>query len=163
MELLDEDEIEGVLSHEVAHIKNRDILLSTIAATLAAAISYVAEMLWWSSVFGGNGRETRNVWAILPVLILAPLAATLVQLAISRGREFYADETGAKLSRKPKALASALKKIAAYASTMPMNTGSSATSHLWIVNPFKAGFFTKLFSTHPPVEERVKRLESMRL
>ena len=160
VELLDDDEIEGVLSHEIAHIRNRDILLSTIAATVAAAISYIAEMLWWSSVFGDE-REARSLWVVLPVIILAPLAATLIQLAISRGREFLADETGAKLSRKPHALASALKKISAYASHMPMDRGSAATAHMWIVNPFKAGLLTKLFSTHPPVEERIKRLEAL--
>lgn len=160
VELLDEDEIEGVLSHEIAHIRNRDILISTIAATVAAAISYIAEMLWWSSVFGDE-REARSLWVVLPVIILAPLAATLIQLAISRGREFLADETGAKLSRKPHALASALKKISAYASHMPMDRGSAATAHMWIVNPFKAGLLTKLFSTHPPVEERIKRLEAL--
>ncbi len=161
LELLNDDEIEGVISHEVAHIKNRDILISTIAATIAAAISYIAEMLWWSSIFGGEEREARSLWMILPVIILAPLAATLVQLAISRSREFLADETGAKLSKKPYALASALKKISGYASRMPMQQGSAATAHMWIVNPFRGGLLIKLFSTHPPVEERIRRLEQM--
>ncbi len=159
LESLSEEEIEGVLSHEVAHIKNRDILISTIAATIAGAISYIAEILWWSTVFGN--REERPIWTIIPVIVLAPIAALLVQLAISRGREFYADETGAKLSGKPKALASALRKISEFAKSKPLEHGSSATSHMWIVNPFRGNLLAKLFSTHPPVEERIKRLERL--
>ncbi len=163
LELLGDDELEGVLSHEVAHIKNRDILVSTIAATLAAAISYIAEMLWWSTIFS-NDDESPPVWAVIPVILLAPLAATLIQLAISRSREFSADETGANLCRKPKALASALRKIAGYAARIPMEKGTAATSHMWIVNPFsQSSLLIKLFSTHPPVEERIKRLESMKI
>ncbi len=157
LELLEEDEIEGVLSHELAHIKNRDMLVSTIAATIAAAISYIAEMLWWSSLFGDRERP---VWTIIPVIILAPIAATLVQLAISRSREYLADYTGALLCDKPLALANALRKIASYAKHAPLH-GPAATSHLWIVNPFKGDILIKLFSTHPPVEERVKRLEEL--
>ena len=157
MELLSDEEIEGVLSHELAHVRNRDILISTIVATIAGAISYLAEIFWWGMLLG---EEERPIWAILPVIILAPVAASLIQLAISRSREFLADETGAKLSGKPLALASALRKISAHAEHVPMQ-GSVATSHLWIVNPFKEDFLTKLFSTHPPVEERIKRLEDM--
>lgn len=161
LETLNEEEIEGVLAHEVAHIKNRDILISTIAATIAGAISYIAEILWWSTIF--EDREERPIWAVIPVIILAPIAALLVQLAISRGREFLADETGAKLSGKPKALASALRKISELAKTKPLEYGSTATSHMWIVNPFKENFLVKLFSTHPPVEERINRLERLEI
>lgn len=158
LELLDEEEIEGVLSHEVAHIKNRDILISTIAATIAGAISYIAEILWWGAIFG---NEERPWWSFIPVIILAPIAATLVQLAISRGREFFADYTGAMLCKKPLALANALRKIASYAKEYPLDRGSAATSHMWIVNPFKGDLLIKLFSTHPPIEERIKRLEKL--
>ena len=161
LETLNEKEIEGVLAHEVAHIKNRDILISTIAATIAGAISYIAEIFWWSSIFGGE--EEKPIWAVIPVIILAPIAALLIQLAISRGREFLADETGAKLTGSPEALASALRKISRMAKENPLEQGSAATSHMWIVNPFKGNFFTKLFSTHPPVEERIKRLEMLRM
>ncbi len=162
LELMDDEELEGVLSHEVAHIKNRDILISTIAATIAAAISYIAEILWWSSLFGGDDEE-RPFWAVLPAIILAPIAATLIQLAISRSREFLADETGAKLCKKPYTLASALRKIASYAERIPMERGSVATAHMWIINPFSGGLIARLFSTHPPVEERIARLERMKI
>ncbi len=162
LELMDDEELEGVLSHEVAHIKNRDILISTIAATIAAAISYIAEILWWGSLFGGDD-EGRPFWAVLPAIILAPVAATLIQLAISRSREFLADETGAKLCKKPYALASALRKIASYAERIPMERGSVATAHMWIINPFNRGLIARLFSTHPPVEERIARLEKIKI
>ncbi|HIQ50119.1 MAG TPA: protease HtpX [Nanoarchaeota archaeon] len=161
LETLNDKEIEGVLAHEVAHIKNRDMLISTIAATIAGAISYIAEIFWWSSIFGEE--EEKPIWAVIPVIILAPIAALLIQLAISRGREFLADETGAKLTGKPEALASALRKISQIAEENPLDHGSVATSHMWIVNPFKGDFFVKLFSTHPPVEERIKRLEMLKV
>jgi len=161
LKVLNREEIAGVLSHEIAHIKNRDILISSVVATLAGAISYLAEMLWWSSLFGGEGEDDKNLLFALPVIILAPIAALLIQLAISRGREFLADETGAKISKKPLALASALRKIAGYAREMPFSSGSKATSHLWIVNPFSQDFLARLFSTHPPIEERIKRLEKI--
>jgi len=162
LQLLDVDEIEGVLSHEISHIKNRDILVSTIAASLASAISFLADMLFWSTVFEGNDRDAEvGILGYLVGIILAPLAATLIQLAISRSREFLADETGAKICGKPLALASALKKISEYAKSIPMNKGSPSTAHMWIVNPFSSGFLSKLFSTHPPVEERIERLEKL--
>ncbi len=162
IQLLDADEIEGVLSHEISHIKNRDVLVSTIAASLASAISFLADMLFWSSIFGGENREGESsIIGYLIGMILAPIAATIIQLSISRSREFLADETGAKICGKPLALASALKKISIYAKNMPMSKGSPSTAHMWIINPFSSGFISKLFSTHPPVEERIARLEKL--
>ncbi|MDI6798596.1 MAG: zinc metalloprotease HtpX [Candidatus Aenigmarchaeota archaeon] len=154
------DEVEGVLSHEIAHIKSRDTLTSTIAATIAGAIAYIAQMAWWSMFLGDRRRGSGGSIMLLPLIILAPLAATLVQLAISRTREYKADRNGSILSKKPLSLASALKKISEAASRNPMR-GNAATSHLFIVNPFKGDSFVNLFSTHPPVAERVKRLEQM--
>lgn len=156
MELLDREEIEGVIAHEIAHIKNRDTLISTLAAVLAGAISYLANLAWWS-IFGE--REERSA-LLLPLIILAPFAAMLVQLAISRGREFLADYTGATISGKPLALASALKKIAGFVEKYPANL-NPGTAHMWIVNPLSGESIARLFSTHPPIEERVRRLEEM--
>jgi len=155
---LDEDEIEGVLAHELAHIKNRDTLIGTLAATIAGAISWVAHIAWWSS-FGSRDRGTI---ALLPLVILAPIAAALVQLAISRGREFYADYTGAIITKKPLALAAALEKISSTVKAYPLR-GNAATSHLWIVNPFTADSLANLFSTHPPVTKRIERLKAMQI
>jgi len=152
---LEDDEIEGVLSHELAHIKNRDTLVSTLAATIGGAISFLAQMAWWSTF--SRDRKGGNAF-LFPLIIFAPFAAMLVQLAISRGREFHADYTGAYISKKPLALASALEKISDIADRYPIQ-GNSATSHLWIVNPFRGNSFVKLFSTHPSVTERVKRLK----
>ena len=154
---LNNDEIEGVLSHEMSHIKNRDTLVSTIAATVAGAVSYLAQIAW----YGMFSRDREGGSAILfPLLILAPIGAMLVQLSISRGREYMADYTGAYISKKPLELADALEKISSVAERNPMR-GSSATSHLWIVNPFKGSSFVNLFRTHPPVEERIKRLKEI--
>jgi len=155
---LNKDEIEGVLSHEIAHIKSRDTLTSVVAATIAGAVSYVAFMAWWS-LFLGGGRRGGSV-LLFPLLILAPLAATLVRLAISRTREYKADYSGSIISKNPLGLASALEKISHAVKNHPMQ-GNSATSHLFIVNPFKASGFTNLFSTHPPVENRVARLKEI--
>jgi heat shock protein HtpX len=157
LDRLDDDEIEGVLSHELSHVKNRDTLVSTLAATIAGSISYLAQigLLGLSS----RDREGGNI-LLLPLVILAPLAAMLVQLAISRGREFFADYTGAMISKKPLALASALEKISSYVDRNPMK-GSSATSHLWIVNPFKGSSFASLFMTHPSTDERIRRLKEL--
>jgi len=157
LDRLDDDEIEGVLSHELSHVKNRDTLVSAIAATVAGAISYLAQMAWLG-MFSRN-RENGNI-LLLPLLIFAPIAAMLVQLSISRGREFFADYTGAMISKKPLALASALEKISSYVDRNPMK-GSSATSHLWIVNPFKGSSFASLFMTHPSTDERVRRLKEL--
>jgi heat shock protein HtpX len=157
LDRLDDDEIEGVLSHELSHVKNRDTLVSAIAATVAGAISYLAQIAWLG--MSSRDRENGNI-LLFPLLILAPIAAMLVQLSISRGREFFADYTGAMISRKPLALASALEKISSYVDRNPMK-GSSATSHLWIVNPFKGSSFASLFMTHPSTDERVRRLKEL--
>ena len=158
MKSLDSDEIEGVISHELSHVKNRDTLTSTIAATVAGAIAYIAQMAWWGA-FGGERRQGGSV-ILLPLVILAPLAATLIQLAISRTREYAADKTGAITSKKPLALASALDKISRVAEHYPLR-GNAATSHLFIVNPFSGDALVNLFSTHPPVQERIKRLKDL--
>lgn len=153
---LNKEEIEGVISHELSHIKNRDTLISTIAGTLAGAISIIGEILWFSSL----GGDDRNPLALIIGIFLAPLGATLIRLAISRSRENIADSTAAEIT-SPLNLASALKKISEHSKKNPIRRGSRATSHLFIINPFKGSFLTKLFSTHPPLEERISNLESM--
>jgi heat shock protein HtpX len=158
LESLDRDEIEGVLSHELAHIKSRDTLTSTIAATVAGAIAFIAQIAWWSMFMGDRKRGGNAL--LFPLIILAPIAATLVQLAISRTREYKADQNGSIFSKKPLSLASALEKISNAVLRNPIR-GNAATSHLFIVNPFKGNSFVNLFSTHPPVGERVKRLEKI--
>lgn len=157
---LSRDEMEAVMAHEMAHIKNRDILVSSMAATMAGAISYLAQLAWW----GMFSRDERNSGTplLLPLLLLAPLAATLIHLAISRGREFGADYTGAIITKKPLALSAALNKITDIVYESPTK-GNSATAHMWIVNPFTADSFAALFSTHPPVNERIKRLKEMKI
>jgi len=160
---LNEEELEGVISHEIAHIKNRDILIGTIAATLAGAIMTIAYWARWIA-FLGSGDEDRGGIGLIGILllsILAPLAATIVQMAISRTREYQADETGAHLSGKPLALANALEKLEMAARRSPLGGGSPATSHLFIVNPFRGDFLFRLFSTHPPIEERIRRLRAL--
>lgn len=161
--LLDKAELEGVLAHELSHIGNRDILVSSVAVVLVGFIAIVADMLWRVSLFGGNdNRERHPVFLVVGFLImfLGPLAAQLMQLAISRKREYLADASGALLTRYPEGLASALAKIGSYSA--PMKTASSATAHLFISNPFGAsdiaGFMRNLFSTHPPMELRIKAL-----
>jgi len=157
MKTLNESELEGVLGHEISHVKNRDILTSSIAATLGGAIAYIAQMAW----FGMMAQDRRNNSAVLlPMLILAPVAATLVQLAISRGREYVADHDGAIITKNPLGLASALEKIEESVKENPMK-GNAASSHLFIVNPFKADTFVSLFSTHPSTEKRVARLKEL--
>lgn len=164
MKILDEDELEGVLSHEMAHIRNRDILTGTIVATLAGAISMLAMMARWGAIFGGfGGRDNENRGGGLGLLIMAivaPLAALIIQMAISRSREYSADATGAANSHKPLALASALRKLEYASKRIPMDAKPS-TAHLFIVNPLTGGGLTNLFSTHPPIQERVARLEKM--
>lgn len=161
--LLSEEELEGVLAHELAHVEHRDILISTIAATLAGAVSMLAGMARWAVIFGGarSSDEGRNPIGLLIASIVAPLAAMLVQLAVSRSREFHADERGAVLAGNPYYLARALRKLEAGASRQPMTEVNPATAHLFIVNPLRGQDMAKLFSTHPPVEERVARLERM--
>lgn len=163
LELLDDEELEGVLAHELGHVRNRDILTSSIAATLAGAITMIARMGYWASLFGGYGggrdsRERSGGISSLFMLILAPIAATLIQLAISRSREYEADATGARLTGNPYALARALQKLDAYSKRIPMQA-SPSTAHLFIVAPLLgSGGFGNLFSTHPPIPERIRRL-----
>jgi len=162
MDLLDERELRGVLGHELGHVRNRDILTSSIVATLAGAISMIAWMSLW---FGGMGRRDNPYGGLiaLAAFLLAPIAATLIQLGISRTREYAADKTGAEVTHDPEALASALEKLHAGVEQRPMQPTPMAqsTAHLYIVNPFRGGGVSKLFSTHPPIEERVRRLRQM--
>jgi heat shock protein HtpX len=163
LDLLSDEELEGVLAHELGHVKNRDILTSSVAAMLAGAISSLAYMARFAMFFGGGNSDDRRGGALetLALLILAPLAATLIQLWISRTREFEADHTGAELTHNPHALASALEKLDAWSKRIPLDA-SPSMSHLCIVAPFNGQAFTKLFSTHPPIAERIERLMEMR-
>ncbi|MGZ6252835.1 MAG: zinc metalloprotease HtpX [Candidatus Binataceae bacterium] len=160
------DELKGVLGHELSHVINRDILTSSIAATLAGAIMILASMAKWGAIFGGFGGGSDDdrrggMVELLLMAFLAPLAATMIQLAVSRTREYQADASGARLTHHPLYLASALRKLEAANERMPMDAGP-ATAHLFIVNPLSAqGLMSKLFSTHPPLEERIQRLEHM--
>jgi len=164
MRLLTGDELRGVLAHELSHVKNRDTLISAIAATLAGVVLLIARMAQWAAIFGGMRRDDRDegegVLGFLALVIVAPLAATVIQLAISRAREYEADATGARLSHAPGSLASALEKIAVASGRVPLPAGP-ATAHLWIVNPLRGNWLTTLFSTHPPIEERIRRLRAM--
>lgn len=163
--ILDEEELEGVLAHELAHVKNRDILIATIAATLAGAITYLAHMAQWAAIFGArrdDEDEGGGLFGALFMAILAPIAALLIQMAVSRAREFQADATGARLAGKPWGLAQALQKLHMASRALPMQA-SPATAHLFIVNPLAGNTLLRLFSTHPPLEERVARLRAMRL
>lgn len=163
LELLDSRELEGVLSHELAHIKNRDTLVSSIAATLAGALSMLADMAMWGSLFGGRGddRQAPHPLAGLIGIILAPLAGMLIQAAISRSREYLADESGARTTGDPLALANALHKIETFVKRVPMRNPNPSAAHLYIVNPLRGRELASLFSTHPPTKDRVRRLEAM--
>ena len=169
LQLLTKEELRGVLAHEMGHVKNRDILISTIAATIAGVISYVAMMVRWAALFGGMGGNDENkgsgILGLIVLGILAPLMAMIIQLAISRSREYLADETGAKLVKDPEALAKALEKIEKNVAHHPLQASgqTQATAHLFIHNPFTASAFLKLFSTHPSTESRCKRLREMRI
>ncbi len=158
--LLSEEELEGVLAHEMGHVKDRDILVMSIAATLAGAISIAARYTLYSGMFGRRDRNANPI-LLLVVAITAPLAALLVQLAISRSREYKADYMGASTIGKPLALASALEKLETWNKRKPMNLGSPASSSLFIVNPFRGAGFASLFSTHPPIQKRIARLRQM--
>jgi heat shock protein HtpX len=161
MRVLPEAELEGVIAHELAHVKNRDILISSIAATIAAAITYVSYMGMWA----GGSRDDRggaNPIVALAMIFLAPMAAALVQMAISRQREFAADRTGATITGQPMALAQALRRIEATVRQVPMNA-NPATEHMFIIKPFSGGGMASLFSSHPPTEARVKALMDMRM
>ncbi|MFA5393408.1 MAG: zinc metalloprotease HtpX [Candidatus Ratteibacteria bacterium] len=165
LDILSEQELKGVLAHELSHVKNRDILIATCAATLAAAITFLARMVQWGAMFGGGDRDRQgnalSLVAMLVMAVLAPLAALLVQMAVSRSREYIADSDGAKLSRNPMFLANALRKLETAGKRQPMRNANPATSHLFIVKPFSGRGMLSLFSTHPPVEERIARLEKM--
>lgn len=164
LHLLDDRELRGVLAHELAHVKDRDVLLMTVAATIAGAISYLAQMVLFSALFGGgNSRSNVNPIVLILAVITAPIAAMLIQLAISRSRETRADEVGARTIGDPEALARALEKLETANVRRPMQTAAPASSSLYIVNPFRGNWFASLFSTHPPLEERVARLRAMRL
>lgn len=168
LRILTPDELEGVIGHELGHVRNRDILISTVAATMAGAIMMLARMAQWAAIFGG-GRSSEDdeggaagIVGMLILAILAPLAAMLIQMAISRAREYQADATGAQISRKPWALADALEKLERAATALPLDA-NPATAHLFIVNPLRGMSILNLFSTHPPIEERVARLRAMRI
>ena len=166
--ILNKRELSGVLGHELSHVKHRDILISSIAATLAGAISYLAYMAQWAAIFGGGSRDREeggsNIFSLLFMMIVAPMAAMLIQMAVSRSREYMADEGGAKVSGDPLALASALRKLEMGAQNIPLQVSdatANSTAHMFIVNPLTVGGLAKLFSTHPPMEERIARLEAM--
>jgi heat shock protein HtpX len=164
MRILDDEELEGVLAHELSHVKNRDVLISTIAATLAGAITMLAHMAQWAAMFGGGRSDDEerggNPIALILMAVLAPIAALLVQLAVSRAREYQADATGARLAGQPWGLASALEKLQAAQQAAPL-AANPATAHLFIVNPLSGQSLMNLFSTHPPLEERIARLRAM--
>ncbi len=164
LDLLSKDELKGVLAHELAHIKNRDILIATIAATIATTISYLASMAAFAS-FGGDDDNKSNILILLLIWILAPIAALLIQLAISRSREYIADETGARLSKSPLYLANALSKLESESRKKPLRLGTDSTNHMFIVNPFRGAGRTisNLFQTHPNIHERIKLLKSMKI
>ena len=164
IDLLSDEELEGVLAHEISHIKNRDILIQTVAATIAGAISFIAFMARWAAIFGGVGRSDDSGHSFIELIvlaILAPIIALIIQLAISRSREYIADESGAKLIGEGKPLAVALQKISAATNVRPMPFGNEITSHMFIVAPFK-NFLATIFSTHPPVEKRVEKLNEIK-
>jgi len=164
LRMLSRDEIAGVLGHELGHVQHRDTLIMVVAATLAGALSMLANIAQWGMIFGGgrsSDEEGSNPVALIVGIIVAPLAAMLIQMSISRSREYLADEAGAQFSGTPLALASALRKIQGYSQQVPMQHGGPATAHLFIINPFSGSAMGKLFSTHPPTEERIARLEAM--
>ena len=163
--MLSRDELEGVIAHELAHIKNRDILISSIAAVMAGAISYLATMAQWAMIFGGfrgddDDGDGAGLLGGIVMMIVAPMAAILIQMAISRSREYFADATGAKICGHPRSLASALNRLEEYNHKLPMQV-NPATAQMYIVNPLVGGNFANLFSTHPPIKERINRLMSI--
>jgi heat shock protein HtpX len=161
--ILSREELRGVMSHEMSHVMHRDILIGSIAATIAGAIAYLAHLAQWATIFGGFGRddEDSNPLALIALAIIAPMAAMLIQMAISRSREFEADKGGAKLCGNPLSLASALRKLENANQAMPMHRVNEATAHMFIVNPLRGGGVASLFTTHPPMAERIRRLEAM--
>ena len=164
LKILNEDELKAVIAHEFGHIRNRDILISTIVGTIAGVISYIGAMARWSAIFGGGRNDERgnNLISLLILGILTPIIATLIQLAISRSREYQADETGANTVKDGNALANALEKIEKNIDVNPMRFGTTATAHLFISNPFRNANFLSFFQTHPSTAERTKRLRAMK-
>lgn len=162
LELMDRDEVAGVLAHELAHVKNRDILIGSIAATLAGAVMILATMARWTAFLGGGSSDDEGgglgAVGLIVMSILAPIAAMLIQMAISRSREYQADATGGRLIGRPEALAAALEKLGAYSKRLPLQQARPDTAHMFIVNPLRGGGISHLFSTHPPLEERIARL-----
>jgi heat shock protein HtpX len=164
--LLKPEELRGVLAHELGHVRNRDILIGSIAATLAGAIMLIADIARFGAIFGGFSRNDNeggggNILSLIVMSIVGPLAAVLIQMAISRSREYIADETGARLCGNPLSLASALEKLHRGAQKIPMQNAKPATENMFIVSPFTGGGLVSLFSTHPPIEERIRRLQAM--
>lgn len=164
LRILSPEELEGVMAHELTHVANRDILISSIAATIAGAISMLGNMLQWGAILGGGRRDDEEgggLFGALAMAIIAPIAAMLIQMAVSRSREYLADEGGARICGRPLALANALRKLDSASRMLPMQEARPATAHLFIVNPLTAGGLLQLFSTHPPMEDRIARLERM--
>ncbi len=162
LQMMNYEEVKGVIAHELAHIKNRDTLIMAVAATIAGAISAVAHMFYYATLlFGSRDEDAPNPLAALALVIVAPIAATIVQLAISRAREYEADRIGAEIAGTPIGLANALRKLEAAAQRIPNAHAQPATAHMYIVNPLRGGGIMALFSTHPPVQERIRRLEAM--
>lgn len=165
LRILSPEELEGVMAHELAHVQNRDILVGTIAATFAGAISMIGNMLQWGAILGaGRGDDEEGGGGLvgsLAMAIIAPIAAMLIQMAVSRSREYLADESGARICGRPLALANALRKLHTASHMIPMQEARPASAHMFIVNPLTGGSLLKLFSTHPPMEERIARLEGM--
>ncbi len=161
LRILNQQELEGVLAHELTHIKNRDILVSTIAATLVGTITFIARMAGWAMLLGGRDENAGSALSSLVLLILSPIIAVLIQLAISRSREYMADAGGAEISGQPLALAGALNKLQSANKQIPMRNAETSSAHMFIVNPFSGKSMMKMFSTHPPVEERIKRLREI--
>jgi heat shock protein HtpX len=166
LRILSPEELEGVMAHELGHVKNRDILISTIAATFAGAISMIGSMLQWGAMLGAgrddeDGGGLAGLVGSLAMAILAPIMAMLIQMAVSRSREYLADATGAEICGKPRALASALGRLQNASQQIPMHDAKPATAHMFIVNPLTGGGLMSLFSTHPPMEERIARLQAM--
>ncbi len=164
LNLLSDDELKGVIAHEISHVKNRDILISTVAATIAGVISYVAMMARWAAIFGGFGgrdNDGGNVFEFLLLAILAPITAMIIQLAISRSREYLADESGANLLKDSSGLSNALKKLETDTKRNPMRLGNQSTAHMFISNPFKGRALMALFSTHPSTQKRLAKLEAL--
>ncbi|MCF8030235.1 MAG: zinc metalloprotease HtpX [Desulfohalobiaceae bacterium] len=163
LDILSKEELKGVLGHELGHIRNRDILIQTVAATLAGVIMFISTMVRWAAIFGmgGGDDEGGNPIVAIVLSIIAPLAALFIQMAISRSREYLADQAGAKFAGNPDYLAGALEKMDAYSRKIPMRKGDQSTAHMFIVNPFRGKNLANLFSTHPPIQERISRLRAM--